>query len=28
VIARFDSEVEPDSKDLASAIEKALSNLK
>src|SRR6201987_373635 len=28
VIARFDSEVEPDSKDLTSAIEKALSNLK
>jgi glutathione peroxidase len=28
VIARFDSEVEPDSKDLASAIEKALSNLR
>jgi glutathione peroxidase len=28
VIARFDSEVEPDSKDLTSAIEKALSNPK
>jgi glutathione peroxidase len=28
VIARFDSEVEPDSKDLTSAIEKALTNLK
>ncbi len=28
VIARFDSEVEPDSKDLTSAIEKALANLK
>jgi glutathione peroxidase len=28
VIARFDSEVEPDSKDLTSAVEKALSNLK
>ncbi len=28
VIARFDSKVEPDSKDLTSAIEKALTNLK
>jgi glutathione peroxidase len=28
VIARFDSEVEPDSKDLTSAIETALTNLK
>jgi len=28
VIARFDSEVEPDSKDLTSAIEKALANMK
>jgi glutathione peroxidase len=28
VLARFDSEVEPDSKDLNSAIEKALNNLK
>jgi len=28
VIARFDSEIEPDSKDLTSAIEKALNNLK
>jgi glutathione peroxidase len=28
VLARFDSEVEPDSKDLTSAIEKALNNLK
>ena len=28
VLARFDSEVEPDSKDLTSAIEKALTNLK
>jgi len=28
VIARFDSEVEPDSKDVTSAIEKALTNLK
>jgi glutathione peroxidase len=28
VLARFDSEVEPDAKDLTSAIEKALNNLK
>ena len=28
VLARFDSEVEPDSKDLTAAIEKALNNLK
>jgi len=28
VIARFDSKVEPDSKDLTSAIEKALTDLK
>jgi glutathione peroxidase len=28
VVGRFDSEVEPDSKDLTSAVEKALSNLK
>jgi glutathione peroxidase len=28
VLARFDSEVEPESKDVTSAVEKALNNLK